>query len=144
MLLAKPVGVAQTTIHENHKTGDERMDNCKQEHGYLDNNAGGFLAGLLMGGLVGAGVMLLLAPRSGRRTRAQIQKESLELRDQVTETVEDAVAQARGKARRITAGVQRQTRELQQRGQDMLDEQREVVSQVVEAEKTAVHNISNE
>ena len=119
------------------------MSNCRQEHGYLVNNAGGFFAGLLLGGLVGAGAMLLLAPQSGKRTRAQIQKEGLELRDQVTETVGDAAAQARGKARRITAGVQRQTRELQQRGQDMLDEQKEVVSQVIEAEKTAVHNITN-
>jgi gas vesicle protein len=115
------------------------MDNDKQAHGYPVNNAGGFFAGLLMGGLVGAGAMLLLAPQSGKRTRAQIQKEGLELRDQVTETVGDAAAQAR----RITAGVQRQTRELQQRGQDMLDEQKEVVSQVIEAEKTAVHNITN-
>jgi gas vesicle protein len=112
-------------------------------HGYLANNTGGFFAGLLMGGLIGAGSMLLLAPQSGKKTRAQIQHGSLELRDQVVETVEDTVAQARGQARRVAAGVQRQTKELQQRGQDMFDEQREVVSQVVEAEKTAVHNIAN-
>ena len=96
-----------------------------------------------MGGLAGAGAMLSLAPQSGKKTRAQIRQESIELRGQTVKSVEGAVAQARGKARRITAGVQRQTRELQQRGQDMLDEQREVVSQVVEAEKTAVHNISS-
>ncbi len=119
------------------------MSSYSQGRDYLVNNAGGFLAGLLMGGLVGAGAMLLFAPQSGEKMRAQIQQEGLELRHQVSGTVEDAVAQARGKARRITAGVHKQTRELQQRGQDMLDEQREVVSQVVEAEKTAVHNISH-
>ena len=74
------------------------------------------------------GTMLLLAPQSGKRTRAQIQQEGLELRDQVTETVEDAVAQARGKAHQVAARVHKQTRELQQRGQDMLGEQKEVVS----------------
>ena len=112
-------------------------------HGYLANNAGGFFAGLLMGGLIGAGSMLLLAPQSGKRTRAQIQKEGLELRDQVVETVEDTVAQARGQVHRVADRVHKQTKELQQRGQDMLDEQMEVVSAVVEAEKTAVHNIAN-
>ena len=113
-------------------------------HGYLANNAGGFVTGLLMGGLIGSGTMLLLAPQSGKKTRAQIQHGSVELRDQVVETVEDTVAQARGQAHRVVARVQRQTKELQQRGQDMLDEQKEVVSQVVEAEKTAVHNATKE
>ena len=120
------------------------MGNYKQEHGYPVNNAGGFFAGLLAGGLIGAGAMLLLAPQSGKKMRDQIQHEGLELRDRVTETVEDTVAQTRGKARRVMAGVQKQTKELQQRGQDMLDEQKEVVSQVVKAEKTALHNISND
>jgi gas vesicle protein len=119
------------------------MDNYMQEHGYPVNNAGGFFAGLLMGGLIGAGTMLLLAPQSGKKMRAQIQHEGLELRDQVTETVEDAVAQARGQARRVVARVNKQTKELMQRGHVVLDEQRAVASHAVEAEKTAVHNIAN-
>jgi hypothetical protein len=40
-------------------------------------------------------------------------------------------------------GMQKKAKELQQRGQDMFDEQKEVVSQVVEAEKTAIHNASS-
>jgi gas vesicle protein len=82
--------------------------------------------------------MLLLAPQSGKKTRAQIQQKSLELRDQTAETVEDALAQARVKARQITADVHEQAEALQQRGQDMLDEQKERLSTVVEAGKTAV------
>lgn len=35
-----------------------------------------FLAGLLLGGLVGAGVGMLVAPESGEDTRAKIKKES--------------------------------------------------------------------
>jgi gas vesicle protein len=118
------------------------MDNYKQDRGYPASHAGGFFAGLLMGGLIGSGAMLLLAPQSGKRMRAQIQQEGLELRDQVTETVEDAVTQTRDKARRVTDSLHKQTKRLQQHGQDMLDEQREVMSTVVEAEKTAVQNIS--
>lgn len=119
------------------------MDDYPHEQGRLASPVGGFFAGLLMGSLIGSGVMLMLAPRSGKRTRAKIQQDGLELRDQVVETVEGAVAQARGQARRVKAGVHKQTKELQQRGQDMIDEQKEVVAQVVEAEKTAVQHIAN-
>src|SRR5438132_1386954 len=75
------------------------------EHGSGASYPSGFLAGLLLGGLAGAGAMLLLAPHSGKRTRANIQLKSTELRDQAAETMEDATAQARVKGRRIRASV---------------------------------------
>jgi len=118
------------------------MSGHRQERGYMTRNAGGFFAGLLMGGLLGSGAMLLWAPQSGKKTRAKIQHEGLELRDQVVETVEDAVSQARGQAHKVASRVHRETKELQQRGQDALDEQIEVVSDVVQAEKKAAHNIA--
>jgi gas vesicle protein len=114
------------------------MHKQSHEREYNVNHPRGFLAGLLMGGLAGAGTMLLLAPQSGEKTRAQIQRKSIELRDQAAETVEDAVAQSRVKARQITADVHEQSEALQQRGQNMLDEQKERLSTVVEAGKTAV------
>ena len=42
------------------------------------------LIGLLVGGLAGAGAMLLLAPQSGEQTRTEIREKSLQLRDQTT------------------------------------------------------------
>jgi len=114
------------------------MDNHSQEHETGAHNTWNFLAGLLIGSLAGAGTMLLLAPQPGKKTRAQIQRKSIELRNQATETVEDAVAQSRVKARQITADVREQAEALQQRGQNMLDEQKERLSTVVEAGKTAV------
>ena len=114
----------------------------KQEHDYLVNNAGGFFAGLLIGGLIGSAAMLLLAPQSGKKTRAQIQEEGVELRNQVAETVEDVVAPARSKARRVAADVHKQAQELEQRGEDILEEQEEIVAQVVDAEKKAVRHAS--
>jgi gas vesicle protein len=82
--------------------------------------------------------MLLLAPQSGKRTRAQIQLKSMELREQTTDAVEDAMAQTRTKARQIRADVRGKADELQQRGQAVLDEQKEHWSALVEAGKTAV------
>jgi gas vesicle protein len=107
------------------------MDNHNQENGNNAKNSWGFLTGLLVGGLTGAGAMLLLAPQSGKETRAQIQQKSIELRDQTVKTVEGAVVQARGKARQITDDVQEQTEALKQRGQAVIDEQRDNLSQTL-------------
>lgn len=95
--------------------GEAKMDNNNYE---LDNNtpeqsgslAGpliGLLIGLLIGGLAGAVTMLLLAPHSGKRTRAKLVRQSHELREQTAETVEDAIAQARDKAHQITHDVRK-------------------------------------
>jgi len=45
------------------------------------------LTGLLVGGLVGAGTMLLFAPQSGSKTRGEVQQGVQHLRDQTTERV---------------------------------------------------------
>lgn len=120
------------------------MSILRHDRGYVANKAGGFVAGLLMGGLIGSGAMLLLAPASGKKTRAKIQQEGVELSNQVVETVEDAVAQARGKARRVANRVRKETKKLEQRGYHALDGQTEIVDGVVDAEKKAVRKVSKE
>ena len=117
---------------------EDELDKHDHEHENDTNQVGGFFAGLLIGGLAGAVAMLLLAPQSGKRTRAQIQLKSMELREQTTEAVEDAMAQARTKGRQIRADVREQAEALQQHGQAVLDEQKEHWSALVEAGKTAV------
>jgi len=117
---------------------EDGLDQHDHEHENDVNQVGGFFAGLLIGGLAGAVAMLLLAPQSGKRTRAQIQLKSIELREQTTEAVEDALKQTRAQARQIRAGVREKADELQERGQAVLDEQKENWSALVEAGKTAV------
>jgi gas vesicle protein len=103
-----------------------------------------FLAGLLLGGLIGAGVALLLAPQAGHKTRRQIQRKGRDLREQttdtITDTIEDGVAQVRSKAQQVTSGIQEQTEALQQRGQDVVDKGKERFVAVVEAGKAAVNS----
>ncbi len=115
------------------KTMESKNEEAEYEAYDLNRFLAGlvFLAGLLLGGLVGAGVMLLLAPQSGKKTRRQIQRKGRDLREQATDAVEDTVAQAR-------ASIHEQVEVLQQRGQDALDEGKERFATVVEAGKTAV------
>jgi gas vesicle protein len=58
-----------------------------------------FLAGILLGALIGAAAMWLLAPQSGKKTQRQIRRKGKALRKQTAETIEDGVAQVRAKAR---------------------------------------------
>ena len=69
------------------------------------NNAVSILGGMLIGTLVGAVAMLLLAPRSGKDTRTQIQKKGIELRDRTTEMVEDTIEQVRLKPNKVEMSV---------------------------------------
>ena len=81
-----------------------------------------FLAALLVGGLIGAAAMLLLAPQSGKKTRAQIRRKGQDWREQTAGSVEDAVAQVRARANQTVTSLRQQANELEQRGQAMLDE----------------------
>lgn len=115
------------------------MDTLDHGHENRVGQFGSFLAGLLLGGMSGATAMLLLAPQSGKKTRASIQHKGIEVRKQMLKGVEDTTAQVRTKARQITHDVQEQAEDLQQRGQDALDEQRDNLGQTLKDLGKAVH-----
>jgi gas vesicle protein len=121
---------------KNHK--EDSLDHQAHEHENTVNQLGGFAAGVLLGGLAGATTMLLLAPQSGKRTRTQIQRRSMDLKDQATEVVDDAVAQTRDRVHRMKTGAQRNMGRLQHRAELVLEEQTARVADVVEAGKQAV------
>jgi gas vesicle protein len=49
-----------------------------------------FLAGVIIGGLIGAAVGLLLAPQPGEETREQLRERGIELKERVVELSEEA------------------------------------------------------
>ncbi len=102
------------------------------------SNPGGFLAGVLLGGLAGAGAMLLLAPQSGKKTRTKIKRKGRKLGKQTAETIDASVDQVRAKANEVTTNIHEQAENLQQRGQDVVDEQKKRWAPVVKAGKKAV------
>ncbi len=109
------------------------MSDKKLEAKQDNNQSSGFLAGflflsgLLLGSIVGAGAMLLLAPRSGKKTRKQIQRRGRKMRKQTAKTVKDKAEQVQDKAHQVTTSIQ-----------DVVDDQTERWEPVIEAGKTAV------
>jgi gas vesicle protein len=90
-----------------------------EESGY---SAGTVLLSFLLGGMVGAGVALLMAPKSGEETRERIK----ELAEEVKEKAEGYVGQVKGK---VTSAFDS--------GKDLLDEKKSVISAAIEAGKEA-------
>lgn len=114
------------------------VGNNAEEHANDTSSTKSILIGLLIGGLTGAAAMLLLAPQSGKQTRAQIRLKSIQLLDGTTELVDNALAQVRSDTHAITAGVREKAGQLKQLGQDKIVEQLDRASAVLDAGKTAV------
>jgi len=106
---------------------------------------GGALAGLLVGGLIGAAAMMLYAPQIGTRTRKLIRKRAMALRHKVAETAEEARERAEDKldealerARDTKDEVRDRVEHIQKRGQKSFDEQKERVVAAVESGRQAI------
>ena len=109
-------------------------------HADSTDHAKSLVTGLLIGGLVGAGTILLMAPQSGEKTRAELQEGVGQLRDHTTETVKDKVSQVKSKTSQIKEGVQDKASELQNQGKDILAKQLGRVAEMAGAGKKAVEN----
>jgi gas vesicle protein len=94
-------------------------------------NVTGVVAGMLIGGLVGAVTMLLLAPQSGADIRKQIQEKGIELRDRTSEIVEDTLSQVRTSAQKVKMGVK-------DYGKQQAAEQLDNLAEAAQAGKKAV------
>ena len=99
-----------------------------------------FLTGLVVGGLVGAVTMLLMAPQPGEKTRAELQAGALELRDRTATTMKDTITQVKTKANQIKADVQIKAQDIQHQGKDLLVKQLDRVSHVAEEGKKALQD----
>lgn len=110
----------------NEAEGENQTILTEKEFHNDTNNPGYFVAGIilgsLLGGLVGAGLMLLLAPQSGGKTRKHIRRKGRELRMHATDTIEDGADAVRTKSDEVTSVIHNETETLQQRGVDFVDQ----------------------
>jgi gas vesicle protein len=110
-----------------------------------DSDLGAFLSGLIIGALVGAATALLLAPQSGEDTRMLIRDKSIELKNQATETAEEARAraeaaavEARARADELAAQARARAEELRKRGQEVYEEQRGKIETAIKTGRSAL------
>ena len=96
------------------------------------------VTGLLVGGLIGAGVALLMAPRSGEETRAEIRDKAMEYRDRTRDVVNETVSQARSKADELKEGVMEKADDLKRRGKQTAAQQLDHMAQAAETGKSKV------
>ncbi len=100
---------------------------------------GAFLIGFLVGGLTGAAVSLLFAPQSGEETRALIRDKAIDIRDQASETVEEARLQAE----KAWEEAKKKTEEWSQVAKEKTDELIVKGEQVIEGGRTIVAETIN-
>lgn len=93
------------------------------------SDIGAFLAGFVMGGLVGAATALILAPQSGAETRAQIASKGEELRlaseqqiQEYREAASTAVSDAKVRVNESSKQIQEQARIVLDEGKAKVNE----------------------
>jgi len=96
------------------------------------------LGGFLVGSVIGVATALLLAPRSGEETRAELRDKAVDLRDRTSETVKDTVSQAKTRAYELKDSVVEKAEQMKQRGKQTVDQQLDNVSQAAETGKKTV------
>ena len=75
---------------------NDKKREVKQDNNQLSGFLAGFLflGGLLLGSIVGARAMLLMAPQSGKKTRKQIKRKGREMQKQTAKTVNHKAEQS--------------------------------------------------
>jgi gas vesicle protein len=81
------------------------MDNILRTKKADTHDSISLLIGLFIGALAGLGMMMLLAPQSGKKTRAQLRQKSTELQDRAVCTFDGLVALSRFDNRKFLARV---------------------------------------
>lgn len=94
-----------------------------------NNDFGSFLAGFVIGGLVGAAAALILAPQSGEQTRSQLLTRGQELRQASNERVHDYRERAGAYVEETRGRVSDAGQQAQERARLVLDEGRSRVEQ---------------
>jgi gas vesicle protein len=96
------------------------------------------MRGMFIGGLVGAGIALLTAPRSGLETRELLRSKTEEFKAKASETAD----QTRARADELLRSGSNRATEIKQRSEEVLNQQKANVVGVVEGVKEGVRTYS--
>ncbi len=92
----------------------------KHEEGSF--GAGPLIFSFFLGGLIGAGVALLFAPRSGKETR---------------EKIKEFAGEAKGKAEEVIEQVKGKVSTAVEKGKEVIEERKSILTTAIEAGKEA-------
>ena len=81
-----------------------------------ETNVVSIISAFALGGLIGAGVALLMAPQSGEETRNMIRNRSEELRERAMDTAEETRHRAESAMDDLAKQTRQQTEEMRRRG----------------------------
>jgi gas vesicle protein len=65
----------------------------------------GFVSGLLLGAVIGAGVALLVAPDAGRKTRKRLKRAAVGLKQSAAYRLDDLADEMKGKVDEVVKGA---------------------------------------
>ena len=106
----------------------------EDEHENDRSRGGGFIGGVLLGGLVGVAAGLLLAPAAGQDTRRKLRDGAVSARDQAVEAAEEA----RAMAVQAVDETRAKAEDIQHSGREMLEENKRRIVRTAEAVKQSV------
>jgi len=91
------------------------------------DNKGDFLAGMIVGAVIGAALGILFAPASGTETRAQIVEKGTEIRDLAAEKAKEKSESVLSATKELVARLRERLPKIKE-VQDVLDQADEEVS----------------
>jgi len=74
---------------------------------------GGIAVGLAIGAAIGAGLGLLYAPQSGRKTRRDIQKQAMEIKDKAEDLGDEVKKRAEEIGHNFTSSAEKARRKVE-------------------------------
>jgi gas vesicle protein len=94
-------------------------DTLMTQHMEKEKTAMSVMTAFIVGGLIGAGVALLMAPQSGEETRKMIKQQAEETRHRAEDAADDIAHQTRVKAEEL----RRQGKQVVERGRSNIEEE---------------------
>jgi len=91
------------------------------EPGGSDRGTAGFMAGVLFGAFLGAGLALLFAPDRGEKTRDRLRRRMQSLQEDAREGIDRAGTRTRDELKRRQKRIRAELARARERAQDALD-----------------------
>lgn len=105
-----------------------------------ESDFGNFLAGFVIGGLIGAAAALLYAPQPGVETRTQLRDKGIELKDRAQESYEETRVRLEKAYEDARMRAEDAMDEMRVRAEEYSQAAQERVSRVVESGKSAARS----